>query len=256
MNKKIPYVLAGTAFLIALVSIGSAISISSGKKAAEAEILALQARIAQLQTAAPDIIPEPEIVYVTESGGTNEITALKRQLAEKEAQIRELQSITDRPVQRATDVRQSFGDRMAQMRVEDPEAYAELMQRREERQQEMSYNIDDRTATFMDLDTSKMTNAELANHELLIAKMAQLWEINEQFQNPEAERDREAMWEMMAIARDVQPLLEAERSVMFKQFGADLGYEGKDAEVFAAQIEAILETTGMPLIGGRGRRGR
>jgi chromosome segregation ATPase len=231
---------------------------SSRNKAAETEILELQTQIAHMKVAVPDAAPEPEVIYLTKSDNTNEVTALKTQLAEKEAQIRELRSNTNRPVQRLPALpaaRQSLEETMARMREEDPKGYAELIQRRNERQQEMSNNLDERTAAFMDLDTSKMTEEELANHELLVAKMTRLWEINEQFQDPEAERDREAMWEMMSVTRGIQPLLEVERSVMFKQLGADLGYEGKEAEVFATNIEAILDATGMPMLGGRGRRG-
>lgn len=256
MNKKMPYIIAGTACLIALVSISSAISMSSKNKAAKAEILELQTQITHMQAAVPNVTPEPEIIYLTNSGDTNEIIALKTQLAKKEAQIQELQSNTNRPAQRNRVDRQSFEESMVQMREEDPEGYAEMIQRRSERQEEMRYNLDERSATFMDLDTSMMTEEELANHELLVAKMAQVWEMTEQFQDPEAAPDREAMREMMEIAREVRPLMEVERSIMFKQLGTNLGYEGENAEAFATHVEDIIEVTSMQIRGSRGGGGR
>lgn len=251
MNKKMPYIIAGTASLVALVSIGSAISMSSRNEIAEAEILALQTQIARMQAIAPEVKTEHEIVYLTDNSDTSEINALKTQLAEKDARIRELQSDASRPAQRIRAVRQSFEESMAQMREENPEGYSEMIQRRSERQQEMRDNLDERNATFMDVDTARMTEAELASHELLVAKMAQLGEITERFQDPETVPDHEAMWEMMGVAREVQPLLEIERSIMLKQLGNDLGYEGKDAEVFANHVEDIIEATSMQIPAGR-----
>jgi hypothetical protein len=256
MNKNIPYIIAGTAILVALVSIGSAISMSSRNKAAKAEILDLQTQLANMQTATPDAKPEPEIIYLNNSGDTNEISTLKMQLAEKEAQIRELQTDTDRPSQRNRADRQSLQESMEQMMEEDPEGYAERAQTQSERQEEMRYNLEERAASFMDIDTSMMTEEELANHELLVAKMEEISEITEQFQDPEAAPDSEALREMMALAREAQPLMAVERTVMFKQLGTDLGYTGEDAEVFATNIEFIIDATSMQLAGVRGRGSR
>lgn len=256
MNKNMPYIIAGIAFLVALVSVGSAISMLFKNKAAKAEILELQTQVAHMRAAVPDVKPEPEIIYLNNSGDANEISALKIQLAEKEAQIQELQTDTNRPAQRSRVDRQSLQESMAQMREEDPAGYAERIQTRSERQEEMRYNLEERTASFMDLDTSMMTEEELANHELLVAKMEQISEMTGQLQDPEAAADSEAIREMMALAREVQPLMEVERSVMFKQLGSDLGYKGEDAEVFATNIEFIIDATSMQMPGVRGRGGR
>lgn len=255
MNKNMPYIIAGSTSLIALVCIGSAVSLSSKNKSAKAEILELKEQIAFMNASVPDVTPQPEIVYLTSNGDTNEITELKKQLAEKDAQIQEFQSNTNRPAQNREE-RPNWEDRMAQMKEEDPEGYAEMIQRRGERQEKMKYNLAERTATFMDLDTSMMTEEELANHELLVAKMAQVWEMTEQFDNPEAAPDRDAMREMRGLAREVQPLMQAEREVMLKQLGTEVGYEGDDAAAFAEYISEIYSTTSIrSIMGGRGGGG-
>jgi len=249
MNKNLKYIVAGSTGLVAAISLGSALSLASKNKTAEAEIIALQEQIVRMEAHVPAPDKEPEIIYMTDSGNTNEVTALKTALAEKEAL---LTSATNR-LQRN---RESFEDRMKKMKAEDPEGYAEMIQKRKERQEEMKYKLAERTATFMYLDTSHMTEEELANHELLIEKMAKVWELTDQFNDPEQPPDRKAMRELFNEMREVRPLMNQERSVMFKQLGTDLGYEGDDAQAFASHVEEIIEATSVKMPGGRGGRGR
>ncbi|MDF7825652.1 hypothetical protein P4B35_16615 [Pontiellaceae bacterium B12227] len=251
MNNTTSKITVGITSLVTLISLASAISLSSKNKAAKAEILALQTQIVNMEAHIPDSSPEPEIIYLTSEGDTNELTTLKTALAEKEALLEDIQSNTNRPARKQ---RESFEDRMAKMKAEDPEGYAEMIQKREERSNEMRYALAERTATFMDLDTSNMTEEELANHEMLVSKMAKVWELSDQFQDPEAPPNREAMREMFTEMREVRPLLEVERNVMFKQLGTDLGYEGEDTEAFATHLQEIIEATSVQMPGG-GRGG-
>lgn len=251
MNKNTPYMVVAVSVLLAVVSIGSAMKQSSQKKAAKAEITALREQIARMggklsDTDAPDSRPI--------DGSTNEIQALQALLAEKEVELTALTTSTT-TTNAPRRQRESWEDRMAKMKTEDPEGYAEMIQRREERQQEMRYNLAERTATFMDLDTANMTEKELANHELLVEKMAKIWELSDRFQDPEAAPDREAMRELYSEVRDVRPLMDKEREIMFKQLGTDLGYENKDAKAFATHVEEIIDATTMRMPQGGGRGG-
>lgn len=260
MNKNMPYIIAGATSLIAVISIGSALSLTSKNKAAKSEILDLQTQIAHMEAAVPDVSAEPEIIYLDSSGDTNELTNLKNQLAEKDAQLEALKANGGERVERQrgeNGQRESWEDRMTRMKEEDPEGYEKMIQERGERQQRMRYNLAERTATFMDLDTSTMSEEELAKHEQLVARMAEVWEMSEKFQDPEAAPDREAMREMWRVAREVQPLMRSERNVMLKQLGNEMGYEGKDAEDFASYIDEIYDATSTrSLMPGRGRGGR
>ena len=125
----------------------------------------------------------------------------------------------------------------------------------QERQQEISYNLAERTATFMDLDTSRMTEEELANHELLVERMARVWELTNQFEDPEAAPNREVMRELYSEIREVRPLMDQARTVMFKQLGIDVGYKGEDAQDFATHVEDIIDSTTLRMPGGGGRGG-
>lgn len=254
MNKNVPNIIAAVSIVVAVVSIGSAMKQSDQRKAAEAENTALQEQISLM-----DALGSPVNSSVKSRGiddSRNELEALQALLAEREAELASLKnSNADSTTNRPPRQRESWEDRMARMKEEDPEGYEEMIQRREERQQEMRYNLAERTATIMDLDTSRMNDKELANHELLVEKMARIWELTEQFQDPEAAPNREAMRELRNELHEARPLMDQERTIMFKQLGNDLGYNNKDALDFAAHIEDIVDATTlrMPRGGGGGR---
>ena len=90
-----------------------------------------------------------------------------------------------------------------------------------------------------------------------VEKMANVWALTEQFQDPEAAPDRETMRELFTAAQEVRPLMEVERTIMFKQLGSELGYEGDESAAFATHLEEIISATSfqMPGRGGRGGRG-
>jgi selenocysteine-specific translation elongation factor len=254
MNKKPLLIISIALAAVSAISLASAISLSSKNKEAQAELQLLQAQLIDLQAATPIAAPEPEIIYLTAEGNTNEVTALKSELAKAVAMLETAKtSATNRPPRQ----RESGEDRMAKMKAEKPEEYAAMLQKRQERQEEMKYNLAERTATFMDLDTSNMTAEELANHDLLVEKMSKVWELTASLEDPEATPDRESMREMFETINDARPLMEQERTVMFKQLATDIGYTGDDSAAFAEHLEEIISTTTiqMPNRGGRGGRG-
>ena len=253
MNRNVTNSIIVVSVVVAVGGITSAMKQSKRYKTANAEISALQEQIARMGGKLPGT-GAPGSRH--RDGDTNEVQALQALLAEKEVELAAL--TTNIPTTNAPSrQRESWEDRMARMKEEDPEGYAEMIRRREERQQEIRYNLAERTATFMDLDTANMTKKELANHELLVEKMARIWELSDRFQDPEAAPDREAMRELYKEIRDVRPLMDQEREVMFKQLGTELGYEKKDAKAFAAHVEEIIDATTlrMPKGGGSGGRG-
>ncbi|MEA2068790.1 MAG: hypothetical protein U9P12_06290 [Verrucomicrobiota bacterium] len=255
--KKNPLVLLATvSAIVALVSMASAVRISNQRKAAETEATALREQIARMEAYVPGADATPLTAYGTESGGTNSLVALQALLAERDAELAALKASSGAPGEERRQQRESFEERMAKMKEEDPDGYAEMIQKRQERQESIRYNLAERTATFMDLDTGNMSEEELANHELLVEKMANVWALTEAFQDPEAAPDRDAMRELATEIRDVRPILAQERTVMFKQLGTDMGYEGEDAEAFATHVEDIIGATTLQMPGGRRGGGR
>jgi len=255
MKKELPSWMTITSGVIALLCLIAAMANAAKLRAAEKETSALRGQLANMEAYVPDEIVSTNPVIVAESIDTNDVEVLKALLVEKQAEIVELIANPVVPQREERPPRESWEDRMARMKAEEPEQYAEMIQRREERQKEMRYNLAERTATFMDLDTSQMTEKERANHEALVERMAKVWELSEQFQDPEAPPNREAMRELFSEMREVRPLMEQERTIMFKQLGTDLGYAGQDATDFAAHVEDIIGATSLQMP-GHGRRGR
>ncbi len=250
MKKNTPYFVTAASAVVALISIASAVGSATRKKAAEAEVMALQEQIGRMQAYVPD--QDPPITHV--AAGTNELAALRAQLAALQARPAE-------PAERGQRQRESLEERLAKLKEGDPEAYAEMLKRREERQerqQQMRNSLAERTTNFMDMETSYMSEEELANHEQLLNNMAAIWELTAQFENSDERPDRETMRELSEIVRETQPLLEAARTSMFTQMGADMGYEAEDALEFASYIEEIISATTLqpPGRGGGGGRGR
>jgi len=248
MKKNLPVLISVISSIIAVAAIAFAIESTGKQRSIEAEWAAFKNRTA----AGPSL--EPETSHASASAGTNGLEQLKALLARKENEIEALRAAAETPPAEAPRVRQSWEERMAQMKEEDPEGYAAMIQRREERQQEMRYNLAERTATFMDLDASFMNEEERTNHEMLIGKMARVWELSEQFQNPEAAPDREATRELFELMNEVRPLMDQERTVMFRQLGMELGQDEEEARTFAAYAEEIIDATTLRMPRGIGRR--
>jgi len=250
MKKNVPYIIAGVSIVFAIVCLASAKRSAARQRDAEQMAAALTEQVDRMGAEVTPIeIPGLNVE------GTNDVAELRALFAIKEGELAALKNSANSSTNRPPRQRESFEERMAKMKAEDPEAYAEMIQRREERQQEIRYNLAERTATFMDLDTAHMTDEELANHELLVEKMARVWELISQFEDPEVAPDREAMRELYNEMRETRPLMDQERTVMFKQLGIDAGYQGEDAQAFVTHIEDIIDSTSMRMPGGGGRGG-
>jgi len=239
MKKTALFIIAAASIAAAVGGLAFGTAAIRQRKSLEAETRALRRQLARLST--------PEATNTNAAGSTvspalfsTEISRLRGQLAEKESELEQLRTAmpaTNRPP------REGFAERMARMKEDDPEGYAEVLERRQERQQAMRYGMAERTAAFMDIDTSGMSPEERTNHELLIEKMADVWTLTEQFQSLENTPDPELRRELAGKIREVSPLLEQERAAILRQLGSELGYEDDDAAAFAAHIEDIFNAT-------------
>jgi hypothetical protein len=182
--------------------------------------------------------------------GTSEVTALRKQLAERDTELVQLRNeLSSRP---DTSRHESFQERMARMKEEEPERYAEMIKSRTEHKEQMRYSQANRLATLMDVDTGSMTPDELANHNLLLEKLTGLWELTDNY-DPSLPPDRETMHQMFSTVREVGDMMEMERSVMLKQLGYKVGLSNSEAEDFASYAESIFSAT--TLRSPRGSRG-
>jgi len=236
MKKTIPLWIGALCAVAAICGIAFGIAANGRKNAAEQDAARLRKQLAaQAGKAVPTVSMEK-----TKDPDTNDTALLAAQLAERDAELEHLRKQLE---ENQPKPRESWSERMARMKEEDPEAYAEIIQRRSERQQTLRYDLAERTATFVDADTSFMTEEERANHELLLEKMSNIWKLTDQFQDPEQPPNRESMRELFGAINEARPLLDAERSAMFRQLANDSGYEGEEAAAFAGYAEEIVRAT-------------
>lgn len=234
MKKQIPTFITALSFVIAVFAISWGISATKKKHAAEEEANRLRVQLSGHQTPAPVVKP------ITPD---QEPPADTNALAKLEAEVDALNAELTAAKENQRPQRESWEDHMARMKEEDPEGYAEMIKNRTERRDAMRYDLAERTANFMELDTEFMTEAERENHDLLIEKMANVWALTEQFNDPEQQPNREAMHELFGVINEARPLMDAERSTMFRQLANDIGYDGAEAREFSSYVEDIISAT-------------
>jgi hypothetical protein len=243
MKKQIPILITTLSLIIAIVGLSFGISATRQKKATEEEANRLRIQLNQKQ---PPANVSPISIDAEPPADTNTLAELEAGLAALRA---ELAAAKEQPPQR-----ESWEDRMACMKEEDPEGYAEMIKNRTERRDAIRYDLAERTANFMELDSAFMTAVERENHDLLIEKMATVWALTEQFNDPEQPPNREAMRELFGAINEARPLMDAERTTMFRQLANDLGYDGEEVQDFSSYVEDIISATTIQMPRG-GRRG-
>ena len=234
MKKQIPTIALS---VVALGGIAFGLAATQQKKATETEINELRMQIARMQAPLPDAAPTiPVTPYQKISADTNALAQLAAEVARLDAELAAAKE--SKPAQF-----EGWKERMERIKEEDPEAYAEIVKHRQERQQALRYDLAERTSNFMELDTGFMTATERENHDLLLEKMADVWSLTEQFENAEQPPNRETMRELFETINEARPLMDAERSTMFRQLANDLGYESEEAQDFSGYLEEIITAT-------------
>lgn len=247
MNQKQNLLIIIATALIAVGAVTAAIKQNEKRKAAETELDSLKTLIDAVPTTQPQLSAEntPESSAQLEQLQA-EIDTLKEALGNAEQQLVIYQKNENEAQQEQpqTPERESYADRMARLKDEDPEEYQRIVDERRERQEALQYNLAERTAIFLDMDTSFMNPEELANHEQLVDKMATVFELTQQFEDPENTPNRANMREMWSAIGEARPLMERQRITLFeKTFRDQIGMSNEEAADMAAYIEHLNEAT-------------
>ena len=231
MKKQIPVL----SLVITIIALIFGVTATLQKNSAEEEVNRLRMQLTKKQAPATEekTLRAPDQVPLVD---TNALVKLEAEVDALNAELAAAKA-NQRPQ------RESWEDRMVRMKEEDPEGYAEMIKNRTERRDAIRYELAERTANFMELDTGFMTDTERENHDLLIEKMAEVWTLTEQFNDPEQPPNREAMHELFGTINEARPLMDAERSTMFRQLANDIGYDGAEAQEFSSYVEGIISAT-------------
>ena len=204
--------------------------------------------------------PTVRTVVVTNSAAERAVSeALRLRVAELEkalaareaaAPLQETKPSEKAPEERPA--RQSFTERLEQMKKDNPEQYAEEVKRREEFRQNMEQRAQDRAEFIAAVDTRNMNDEQRENHTKLLATVARANELMAQMGQPGVERTPEMRQEMGEVMSSLGDLYSTERRYLLEETARTVGYDGSQVSEFADQMQAIVDNTTMPRRGGRG----
>lgn len=245
MNQKQTSLLVLIAILIAVGASTAAIKQNERRKAAETELASLKALIDTVQTTSKPL-PLPE-----STPDTTEIDQLKSELAQLQETLENTQEKlivyqqqTPEPTLTQKPERESYTDRMARLKEENPEEYQRIIDERREFQKNAQYSLAQRTAMFIDMDTSYMSEAELENHNAFVDALASIFERTQEFNDPETQPNRRQMRETWQQVREAQPIVEQQRKTIFMNtFRQELNMNDTEAEAFYNNLAHIMDVT-------------
>jgi hypothetical protein len=186
-----------------------------------------------------------------------EFDALLLELEQKDRELAELQSVTNRT--RSARNRLSGSDRQARMeelKQTDPEAYAEMMARREERLNRVQTAFAERAVTLLDRTPSNLSEEDFEQREKMLQMLDETWQLTEQMNSPDTPREarREIRDELTEKSKELRPLLAEERDRQLYELGVSSGYSESEAESFVDYIHETIKATSLPNPGDRRRR--
>ena len=243
MNPKQTTLIIFATALIAVGAVTAAIKQNEKRKAAETELHSLKTLFDTVPTAQPPSTPNNKAQLEQLQA---EVSSLQDALdnAEQQLVIHQKKETKTPEEQPQTPERESYAERMARLKEEDPEEYQRIVDERRERQEMMQYNLAERTAIFLDMDTSFMNAEELANHQQLVDKMATVFELTQQFNAPENGPNRSNMREMWTAMSEARPLMDRQRITLFENaFREQIGMSEDEAAQMAAYFEHLNEAT-------------
>lgn len=177
----------------------------------------------------------------------NELTAsldnARAEIERQQAKIAGLeQQLAAAAGNRPERTRESWSERVERMKKENPEGYEAMQKARTEFQQRMEGAIADKSAFLVNIDTSSMSEEDLKNHEELLARIAEGWDMMKQVTEGGIS-GREQMEAMRDNYNAVRKLYEKERDIVLRQVGESIGYDKQGASEFSAYIQEVFEKT-------------
>ncbi len=203
----------------------------------------------------------PRTIVVKDEAAARAAEALKRRVAELERALaeREAEAVQEPPKPQEAPAdrqrRQSFADRMEQMKTENPEQYAEMQKRREEFRQSMEQRAQDRADFLAAVDTKNMNDAQKENHAKLVETVARVNELMAQMSQPGAERTPEMRQQIGEAMGSLNELYGQERQYLLEATAQAAGYQGSQTAAFTEHINVIIQNTTVPNMHGGGRGG-
>ena len=215
------------------------------------EALRLQAELAELMASGSNLQARASGLESELANARSMIVQLQTQPKVEEVKAAEPEKEPEQPRRRG------FEDYMERLKKEDPERYAEMQKRREDFRTRMTHGTAERATFVLDIDTSRMSEEQLANHEKLVETLGSSLKAMEDMPNLEGDAAREVRTLLHDNMHTVSDLYKSERAFMLQETARELGYADDEVEDFSQYIQKIYDMTSMRgMFTGRGGRGR
>ena len=209
--------------------------------------------------------------HVVDADSSSTIATLRRRVRELEQRLADTVAaagaLTNRTEMRLGDAEarshggppnpESWRANLEEMKVKDPERYAQTTNRMAQWRSRMLANTQDRLEFFASLDTSTMTPRQRENHErlqeLLVRReeLMQMMDISND-STTAAQREK-ARQEMHGLMGQLHAAERTERDMLLHQAARNLGCKGAVAKELVETVKTIYDAT-QSWGGGGGRR--
>ncbi len=179
-----------------------------------------------------------------------ELAELKAALDEARAEVAGAVAARDKveeepertPEQRRQDWQQRMKERQEKWKEENPEEYEAHQKRMQELRERMDGAVAEKSAFLVNLDTTEMSEEEKKDHEELLGRVAEAWELMNGMQEGKWP-SREQWGEIGENMSRIRELYAKERTYVLKQVGRDMGYDDEKAAEFSVYMQDIFDKT-------------
>lgn len=203
---------------------------------------------------------------VADKGDEATVKALRHRIAELERLLAEKDGKSEIVISNAVaeaakmrppePPRQSWRERMEEMRKNAPERYTQMTNRFTQWRRDQEARARDKIDFLSSIDTSRMSADARKTHRDLQALIVRREELGARLQDEDLSDDDRGklMRELGDSHRELMRLNGEERKNLFDETAKGLGFTGADAKEFTATIQEVIEATDSGW-GGRRHRG-
>lgn len=174
------------------------------------------------------------------------VAALKQEVAaapEPEEPVVEDEAAREERRQRSREEwEQRRQERMAELREQDPQEYARMVQERQEFKRRTTDHVGGQVGLFAALNTEGLPQEYVDNHVALVEKLSE-FQARVDAINADPAAASSGRRELFGSIRELAPMLEMEREVALNDFALELGYEPSEASSFVEYVDYVNEMT-------------
>ena len=204
-----------------------------------------------------DLPARVETVTVERASSTQDVATLQEEVKNLQASLQakdeQVAMLQRQNTNRPPEPRDFRGQTnwLESLKTTDPDRYNAIVKAREEARQRVDRDFAEKAAFLLKRDKTKLPENEQKEYDQMVSLLNESWQLTEKLRQSDV--PREQRWETMGQLRDkmreLEPLMQNERTRTLVDTGKQLGYSDTQAQAFADYIKDIYEKTSMTPIG-------